>query len=90
MCWEDNNPAGSPPDIWYRMGQLNTVAPPFAYAVPAAIVPYVQPAGSSEYNPELWNRDDSTRLFPPLTHLVFDITQPFGPLSAQEIEYIDP
>jgi hypothetical protein len=85
MCWEDSSAAASVPDIWYRVGQCPTAGPPFAYTVAAAIVPYVQWL-TSEYNPELWNRNDTLRMFPPLTHLVFDMTQ--GPV--QEVEYIDP
>lgn len=86
MCWEDNTIAGSPPDIWYRVGQYNNVAPPFVFIMVSALVPYVQPAGSTDYNPELWNRNDAARLFPPFTHLVFDMTRG----GTQEVEYIDP
>jgi hypothetical protein len=87
MCWEDNV-AGAGPDIWYRVGAYNVGAPPFAYFVPAARVPYVPPAGTSEFNPELWNRNDGTRMFPPMTHLVFDTS--IGLAGNQEVEYIDP
>jgi hypothetical protein len=86
MCWEDNNPAGpSPTDIWYCVGQYNGGVPGFGYTFGPAFVPYWQPVGSSEFNPELWNRNDSTRMFPPFTHLVYDMTQ-----VTQEVEYIDP
>jgi hypothetical protein len=89
MAWEDIDPAGpSPTDIWYCVGQYNTVVPPFGYIFGPAFVPYAQPMlTSTEFNPELWNRDDSTRVMPPLTHLVFDMTSLTG---VQEIEYIDP
>jgi hypothetical protein len=88
MCWEDNSVPLSAPDIWYRVGQYTTLPPAFGYIVGAALVPYMPPGGFTEYNPELWNRNDSTRTFPPppFTHLVFDMPQ-FG---AQEVEYIDP
>ena len=86
MCWEDNSVVAVPPDIWYRVGQCPTAGPPFAYTVAAALVPYIQGL-SSEFNPELWNRNDSGRMFPPFTHLVFDMTSPLG---FQEVEYIDP
>ena len=88
MCWEDNSgPIG--PNIWYRVGRLNTAAPPFGYILnPAAPVPYVLAVlFSAEYNPELWNRNDAARMFPPLTHLVFDMTSIPG---VPEVEYIDP
>jgi hypothetical protein len=89
MCWEDNTVAASAPDIWYRVGQHNVAGPPFFFIVAAAIVPYVQPMGGAfEYNPELWNRNEITRLFPPFTHLVFDMTT--GLNGNPEIEYIDP
>jgi hypothetical protein len=87
MCWEDSA-AGAGPDIWYRIGTYTVGAPPFAYTVPAARVPYLPPGGTSEYNPELWNRNDGARMFPPLTHLVFDTS--IGLAGNQEVEYIDP
>jgi hypothetical protein len=90
MCWEDNSVPASAPDIWYRVGQWNNMARIFGYTMFwPALVPYVQPiGGASEYNPELWNRNDAARLFPPLTHLVFDMTT--GLAGNQEVEYIDP
>jgi hypothetical protein len=90
MCWEDNSIAVPGPDIWYRVGIYTVGAPPppFAYTVPAARVPYLPLWGTSEFNPELWNRNDAARMFPPFTHLVFDTSIGLG--GNQEVEYIDP
>ena len=91
MCWEDSSNPISAPDIWYRVGSY-VGGGPFAYTMGPAIVPYVPspaPPFPSEFNPELWNRNDNTRPFPPLTHLVFDMTSG-GPFWVQEVEYIDP
>jgi hypothetical protein len=70
------------------MGQNAGVG--FAYMGGPARVPYVPiGAADNEYNPEMWNRNDALRLFPPVTHLVFDRTpHPAG--LFQEVEYIDP
>jgi hypothetical protein len=92
MAWEDNQPpAGSQPDIWYTVGTC-TVANGFVYSGggPPWRVGYVPGAGggSSEGNPELWNRNDWIRNFPPLTHLVFD--QNVGGGAFREVVYIDP
>ena len=85
MAWEDDQtPPGLNPDIYYRVG--NTGGGVFAFTVPWARVPYI-PVGGNEFNPELWNRNDAGRMFPPFTHLVFDSTMAGGPT---EIEYIDP
>jgi len=86
MCWEENIFPAANRDIWYRMGQC--IGGPFGYMVPAALVPYIQPPLSAEYNPELWNRNDAARMFPQMTHLVFDMPLAGGPIP--EIEYIDP
>ena len=88
FAWEDANMTGSIPNIWYRVSQQSLGAG-FSYLVPAAKVP-IQPLGAadSEYNPELWNRNDASRSFPPLTHLVCDILN--LTTSAHEVEYIDP
>ena len=88
MCWEDNNMPGSNPEIWYAVGTYTVGAPAFIFTAPAARVGYNPVAGGLEFNPELWNRDDSTRLMPPLTHLVFD--QNLVPVGTIEVEYIDP
>jgi hypothetical protein len=85
MCWEDSSTPGTIPDIWYIVGQC-PIPGLFGYTVVAAVVPYLQVL-TSEFNPELWNRNDSTRMFPPMTHLVFDMT---SILVVQEVEYIDP
>ncbi len=88
MAWEDyTNVPGTTPGIWYRVGTYTVGAPLFIYTWGPARVPYLPPAGTIDCNPELWNRDDSTRLMPPLTHLVFD--QDVGN-GIPEIEYIDP
>jgi hypothetical protein len=86
MCWEDNSMPGSNPEIYYAVGLYTGLAPPFAFTAGPARVTYGPIVGSNNFNPELWNRDDSTRLMPPLTHLVFD--QTIGVIT--EIEYIDP
>jgi len=86
MCWEDTRVVASSPDIWYIVGQWDNMARIFAFPLPAALVPYVPPV-SSDYNPELWNRNDAARMFPPFTHLVFDQSSPAG---VREIVYIDP
>jgi len=88
MCWEDSNVPGSAPDIWFRMGQHTVGGPIFGWIGAAARVPYIQPIGSTEFNPELWNRNDAARVFPPFTHLVFDMSTGLG--GNQEVEYIDP
>jgi hypothetical protein len=90
VCWEDfGSVPASAPDIFFNIGQYTRGIPPgFAWiGVGPAIVPYIQPGGgNTEFNPELWNRNDVLRQFPPLTHLVFDMSQ----AGAQEVEYIDP
>ncbi len=86
MCWEDNSMPGSNPEIYYAVGLYTGGMPPFAFVAGPARVTYLPLVGSNNFNPELWNRDDSTRLIPPLTHLVFDQTIAITP----EIEYIDP
>ena len=87
MCWEDGSVAASIPDIWYIVGQHNNAGPPFFFTFGPALVPYV-PILSSDFNPELWNRNDAIRAFPPFTHLVFDQGIPVG--GVPEIVYIDP
>jgi hypothetical protein len=88
MCWEDTSNPASVPDIWYRVGQHNNMGPFFGYVILPAPVPYV-PAVSSDYNPELWNRNDAIRpVAPPFTHLVFDQGIPVG--GVPEVVYIDP
>ncbi len=86
MAWEDSTiPAATNPDIWFTVG---TYGPPFVPAMAPVRVGYLPgPGGGSiEYNPELWNRNDAARNFPPLTHLVFDQTI----AMLTEVEYIDP
>jgi hypothetical protein len=90
MAWEDStNPGATNPDIWYRVGAYTVGAPPFGYTWGPGRVGYTPGVGmgSIEYNPELWNRNDWFRTFPPLTHLVFD--QDLGG-GIPEVEYIDP
>ena len=90
MAWEDStNPGATNPDIWYRVGAYTVGAPPFGYTWGPGRVGYLPGVGggSIEYNPELWNRNDWFRAFPPLTHLVFD--QDLG-TGIPEVEYIDP
>ncbi|MCK5559789.1 MAG: hypothetical protein KAJ51_04325, partial [Thermoplasmata archaeon] len=87
MCWEDTSNPASVPDIWYRVGQFDAGPRTFAYLIGPSPVPYV-PALSSDFNPELWNRNDAIRLFPPFTHLVFDQGIPVG--AVPEVVYIDP
>jgi hypothetical protein len=91
MAWEDqSNPVANNPDIWYRVGWCNFgLAPPFGFMMPSARVGYLPGVGggSVEGNPEFWNRNEITRMFPPLTHLVFD--QDLGG-GTPEVEYIDP
>jgi hypothetical protein len=91
MAWEDSaNPVATIPDIWYRVGWCNFgLAPPFGFMMPAARVGYLPGVGgqSIEGNPEFWNRNELTRMFPPLTHLVFD--QDLGG-GTKEVVYIDP
>lgn len=87
ICWEDwALPTAS--DIFYRMGTYNTGTTTFTWWVPPGIVGYstTNQAGP-EHNPELWNRNDGSRLFPAFTHLVFDDLIPTG---VPEILYIDP
>jgi hypothetical protein len=88
VCWEDSTTGTgvTTPDIWFNMGQYAR-GMPFGWAgVGPALVPYAKPGSDMEFNPELWNRNDIARPFPPLTHLVFDMTQN----NLQEVEYIDP
>jgi hypothetical protein len=88
MCWEDSSNPASVPDIWYRVGQHNNMGPFFGFVILPAPVPYV-PAISSDFNPELWNRNDAIRpVAPPFTHLVFDQGIPVG--GVPEVVYIDP
>jgi hypothetical protein len=88
FAWEDSNTPATAPDIWYRMGSCTPMLF-FAWtgglAAPAGYIPSV-PA-SVEHNPELWNRNDASRMFPPLTHFVFDMDP--NP-NTVEVEYIDP
>ncbi len=94
MAWEDSAGPGAPtnPDIWYTVGTC-TVVGGFVYMAgpppPPWRVGYVPGVGggSQEFNPELWNRNDWMRNFPPLTHLVFD--QDVG-TGFREVVYIDP
>jgi hypothetical protein len=91
MAWEDStNRTATNPDIWFRVGTYTVGAPPFVYTVGPGRVGYLPGAGggTTEYNPELWNRNEQLRLFPPLTHLVFDTS--IGLAGNQEVEYIDP
>ena len=85
FAWEEDT-TGPNPDIFYAMGIANGPGP-FVPVFGPARVPYVPVVGSDDYNPELWNRNDPTRMFPPFTHLVFD-KQIAG--TVPEIEYIDP
>ena len=89
MAWEDStNPAANNPDIWFSVGTCQAGGV-FGYTAPSLRVGYVPGVGggSIEYNPELWNRNDAVRMFPPLTHLVFD--QDLGG-GIPEAVYIDP
>jgi hypothetical protein len=89
FAWEDWSIVAMAPDIWYRVGTMTTVPLAFAWTVAPGLVPLV-PFGtvSNEYNPELWNRNDVTRMFPPFTHLVCDSDVIAPP--TPEILYIDP
>jgi len=89
MAWEDStDPNANNPDIWFSVGTCQAGGI-FGYTFVAARVGYVPGVGggSIEYNPELWNRNDAVRMFPPLTHLVFD--QDLGG-GIPEVVYIDP
>jgi hypothetical protein len=89
MAWEDStNPAANNPDIWFSVGTCQAGGA-FGYTWVAARVGYNPPLeeGSIEHNPELWNRNDAVRMFPLLTHLVFD--QDVGG-GIPEVIYIDP
>jgi hypothetical protein len=88
MAWEDwTIPGATNPDIWCNVGTYS-IATGFIMPGPGpGRVGYLPPSGggSTEYNPEFWNRNDAAGGFPALTHLVFDQT-----ITGTEVEYIDP
>ena len=88
MAWEDSTVIQpTNPDIWYNVGSFSIMTGFIYFGIGPIRVGYGPGAGwSIENNPELWNRNDPARAFPPLTHLVFD--QTIAPTT--EVEYIDP
>ena len=91
VAWEDysNVIPANVPDIWFRMGTYTVGTPNVVWAVPPGIVGYaLANVVGTEYNPEFWNRNDATRMFPTLTHLVFEDWTPAG--AVANIIYIDP
>jgi hypothetical protein len=86
LCWEDWSNVNTAPDIWFNLGVYTMGI--FSWTGASIMVNYaaINKQGP-EHNPELWNKNDISRSFPPLTHLVFDDK---NPSSVPEITYIDP
>jgi hypothetical protein len=80
-------PPGPPPGGW------GPPIPPVVFhptLIAYGNIRSIPPSNTVDNNPEVWNRNDHSRNYPPFSHIVWDYLDSSPNPNSQQIEYADP